>query len=90
MGTKPELLQLCQAAGITDARVLNREGWARYTSIDELLRIEIKGSPLGALLDEAAYKRVREAARATLSEFCDPEGRVALQLDARILTARIG
>ena len=90
LGDEAKLLQLGQAAGITDARVLTREGWARYTSIDELLRIEIKGSPLAALVDEAAYERVREAARAALSEFCDPEGRVALRLDARILTARIG
>ena len=89
LGDEAYLLQLGQAAGITNARVHNREGWARYASIDEFLRIEIKGSPLEALVDEAAYERVREAARAALSEFCDPEGRVALRLDARILTARI-
>ena len=71
-------------------RVLAREGWARFASIDELLRIEIKGSPLAALVDEAAYQRVREAARTALSEFCDSQGRVALRLDARILAARMG
>ena len=64
LGDEANLLQLARAAGIADARVLAREGWARYTSIDELLRIEIKGSPLAALVDEAAFERVRAAARA--------------------------
>ncbi len=87
LGDEAKLLQLGQAAGILDVRVLRREGWARYASIDEFLRIEIKGSPLAAMVDEAAFERVRDAARAALSDFCDPEGRVALRLDARILAA---
>src|SRR5262245_52982065 len=46
IGDEAALQGLCKAAGITGASVLIREGWARFASIDELVRIEIKGSPL--------------------------------------------
>jgi len=46
IGEEAALQRLCKAAGIGGASVLTREGWARFASIDKLVRIEIKGSPL--------------------------------------------
>ena len=88
MGDDTFLLRLSREAGIPDARILAREGWARFASIDDLIRIEIKGSPTAALVDAPAYERVGAAAREAMQEFCDGEGRVALRLDARIIAAR--
>jgi hypothetical protein len=62
-GDQAELHQLCRAAGITGAGILIREGWARFASIDDLVRIEIKGSPLCGLVDETSYQKVLKAAR---------------------------
>jgi SAM-dependent methyltransferase len=89
-GDEAELLRLCQAAGIAGPRILTREGWARFASIDEFGRIEIKGSPLAALVDDAAYRRVLTEARKALAEFRDGAGRLALPLGARIVAARKG
>ena len=87
LGDQGVLRGLCKAADIAGARILTREGWARFASIDEFIRIEIKGSPLAALVDEASYQRVLKAARQELRDFCDTQGRVSIRLDATIVTA---
>jgi SAM-dependent methyltransferase len=87
IGDETALLRLCEAAGIAGASVLTREGWARFASIDELVRIEIKGSPLAGLVDETSYQRVLKEARQELRGFCDEQGKVSLRLDASIVTA---
>jgi SAM-dependent methyltransferase len=87
LGDQPELQRLCTAAGVGGVRVLTREGWARFASIDELVRIEIKGSPLAGLIDDASYQKVLKAVRQELREFCDAQGRVSMRLDATILSA---
>jgi ubiquinone/menaquinone biosynthesis C-methylase UbiE len=88
LGDAATLERLCTAAGITGAEVRWREGWARFASIDELIRIEIKGSPLAGLVDERSYERVLEAAHQELDAHRDAQGQVALRLDATIVTAR--
>jgi SAM-dependent methyltransferase len=86
-GDEAGLQELCKAAGIAGARVLTREGWARFASIDELVRIEIKGSPLAALVDETSYQRVLKVARQELRDFCNAQGRISMRLDATIVAA---
>jgi SAM-dependent methyltransferase len=76
-----------QAADIAGGSVLTREGWAQFASIDELVRIEIKGSPLAGLVDETSYQSVLKAARQELRDFCDKQGKVSIRLDASIVTA---
>jgi|SRR5262245_3207485 len=87
LGDERVLQQLCKAAGVAGASVLTREGWARFASIDEFIRIEIKGSPLTNLVDAASYRGVLKAARQELRDFCDTQGRVSIRLDATIVTA---
>jgi SAM-dependent methyltransferase len=89
-GEEAGLMRLCQAADIANPKILTREGWARFASIEDFGRIEIKGSPLAALVDDAAHERVLTAAREALGEFRDGAGRFALPLDARIVAARKG
>jgi SAM-dependent methyltransferase len=86
-GDEAALQRLCTAAGIAGASVLRREGWARFASIDELVRIEIKGSPLAGLVDETSYQKVLKAARQDLHDFCDTQGKISIRLDASIVSA---
>jgi SAM-dependent methyltransferase len=90
LGDEAELLRIARAAEIVAPRILTCEGWARFASIEEFARIEIKGSPLAGLVDPAAFGRILAAARAALGEFCDERGRLAVPLGARVLTARKG
>ena len=87
IGDEVALQRLCKAVGIAGASVLAREGWARFASIDELVRIEIKGSPLAPLVDETSYQEILKAARQELRDFCDKQGKVSIRLDATIVTA---
>jgi SAM-dependent methyltransferase len=87
VGEEAELGRLCAAAGIAGASVRVREGWARFASVDELVRIEIRGSPLCGLVDETSYQRVLKAAREELREFAEASGTVAIRLDATIASA---
>jgi ubiquinone/menaquinone biosynthesis C-methylase UbiE len=86
-GDGAALQELCKAAGIAGASILTRGGWARFASIDDLVRIEIKGSPLAALVDETSYRNVLMAARQELRDFCDAQGKVSIRLDASIVAA---
>jgi SAM-dependent methyltransferase len=87
LGDEAGLQELCTIAGIAGASIGTREGWARFASIDDLVRIEIKGSPLAGLVDATGYQKVLKAARQELSNFCDAQGRVSLRLDATIVAA---
>jgi SAM-dependent methyltransferase len=86
-GDAAELGNLSSAAGITGASILASQGWARFASIDDLVRIEIKGSPLAGLVDATSYQKVLEAARQDLRPFCDAQGRVSMRLDATMIAA---
>jgi SAM-dependent methyltransferase len=88
LGDEAELLRIARAADIPDPRMVTRDGWARFASIEEFGRIEIKGSPLGGLIDAAGFARVMASIREAVSEFCDDGGRLVMPLGARILTAR--
>jgi ubiquinone/menaquinone biosynthesis C-methylase UbiE len=88
LGNQAEVLELFSKAGIPDARLKSCEGWARFPSIDEFVRVEIKGWVLADALDEATYEALLEGARERLAEFCDSDGRIAFPMDAHIITAR--
>jgi ubiquinone/menaquinone biosynthesis C-methylase UbiE len=90
LGDEAELLRLARAAEIVDPRILTCEGWARFASIEEFGRIEIKGSPLAGLIDAAGFARVLTAARDRLKEFCNAGGGLAIPLGARTVTAHKG
>jgi len=71
----------------SQTRGLRHAPVARFASLDELVRIEIKGSPLAALVDERAYEKILDAARRELRKCCDAQGKVSVRLDAAIVTA---
>ena len=56
LGDEAELLRLARAAEIGDARMVTRDGWARFASIEKFGRIEIKGSPLGGSSTQPASR----------------------------------
>jgi SAM-dependent methyltransferase len=87
LGDKPILLRLFEEADIPGAQSVLRQGFACFSSIDEYIRIEIKGSPLAGLVDDDAYRRIRSEALSAFGDVCDPFGRIAFSLDARIVSA---
>lgn len=88
LGNEAELMALFASAGLPDAQLEAREGWVRFPSIDEFVRVEIKGWVLADSLGDAGYNALREEAREKLQPFCNAAGAVATPMDAHIVTAR--
>ena len=88
LGDEVELLELFRSAGIAKARLESLDGWARFPSIDEFVRVEIKGLVLANSLDDAGYNALLEEAREGLTRFCNGDGEIAMPMNAHIVTAR--
>ena len=87
LGDKAKVLGLFNAAGIPNAGIQTRDGWVRFASIDEFIRVEIKGWILADAIDEVAYSRLLEAARKELAEYCESDGRMVFPMNAHVVTA---
>jgi SAM-dependent methyltransferase len=88
LGDPAHLSSLFEAAGMPAPEIDSRDGWAKFASIDEFVRIEIKGWVLAETLDENGYASLLEEARAKLTSFRNGGGRVAIPMNAHIVTAR--
>ena len=87
LGDEDELLELFHSAGIMDARVETREGSFFFSSIDEFVRVWVKGWVL-ADMDDDTYEALLMEARKDLKRYCNDDGEVSLPMDALIVTAR--
>lgn len=90
LGDAARVLALFRAAGIGGARLVTRQGWARFPSVDELVRTEIRGWVLADRLDDATYAALLADARRELATHCGPDGSLAVPMDAHIVTATRG
>lgn len=88
LGDKTKLLGLFDDAGISTAQLQSRDGWVHFDSIDEFIRVEIKGWILADALDDAAYDALLMAARDRLANFNESDGRVVFPMNAHVITAR--
>jgi SAM-dependent methyltransferase len=87
LGDQAKALGLFNDAGIPDVRLETRDGSVRFASIDEFIRVEIRGWILADALDEAAYEALLAEARHRLAEFCESDGRIVFPMNAHIITA---
>ncbi len=91
LGDGDELVKLFRSSGIGTAKLHSHEGWCRFPSVDEFVRIEIKGWVEGQLeggMDEDDYNALLADARKRLAHFCTTEGEAMIPMDAHIVTAK--
>jgi ubiquinone/menaquinone biosynthesis C-methylase UbiE len=82
------LRALCTGAGIADARIVQRQGSARFASIDALVSTERACAwTLGGALDDRQFEQLRREAQAKFAPFVDPSGMVAFEMPALLITA---
>jgi SAM-dependent methyltransferase len=88
LGDRDRLLALCAEAGIGGAKVERHRGTVRFASIEAMISTERACvMTLGGLLDEAQFQRLLAESRKALQAFAGPEGKVAFDMPALILTA---
>ena len=66
------------------------EGSIRFPSVQEFIRIEVKGSPLAGMLSDDAMRALAAESEDALAEFVVPSGEIVMPMDAHILTASKG
>jgi SAM-dependent methyltransferase len=90
LGDGEELLTLFRSAGIDDPKLHSHESWGRFPSVDEFVRIEVKGWVDGQLeggMDEGDYTALVADARQQLEQFCTADGEALIPMNAHIVTA---
>jgi SAM-dependent methyltransferase len=87
LGDQTELAKLFVDSGITGARITLHEGSVRFSSVQEFVRVEVKGSPLAELVTDEAMDTLAAESETALAEFVLPSGEIELPMDAHIVTA---
>jgi SAM-dependent methyltransferase len=87
LGDRAELAELFGSGGIAGADVALHEGSVRFASVQEFIRVEVKGSPLAGSLSDDAMRTLVEESEKALAEFVAPSGEIIMPIDAHIVTA---
>ena len=90
LGDKAELAKLFVDSGISGAEVRLHEGSIRFPSVQEFIRIEVKGSPLAEMVGDDVMQSFAAESEDALVEFVVPSGEIVMPMDAHIVTATKG
>ncbi|WP_340116859.1 methyltransferase domain-containing protein [Pelagibius sp. 7325] len=86
LGDSGHLRALFESAGIASPRIKTVVGEAHFPSIEDWVRTDIKGWTLADALDDAQYADLQAAAQQELQRFRQPDGTVAFDSPAHIVT----
>ena len=76
-------------AGIADAKVTQHDGSVRFASIKSLISTERACVwTLGGMLDDDQFAELLKEAEQALKPFVGPDGAIAFEMPALVLTAR--
>ena len=90
LGDKAELAKLFVDSGISGAEVRLHEGSIRFPSVQEFIRIEVKGSPLAEMVSDDVMQYLAAESEDALVEFVVPSGEIVMPMDAHTVTATKG
>lgn len=88
LGEVEALRALARDADFRDFEIITRPGTARFPSLTEWVRIDIKGWTLADEIDEAQLERLQAEAASALARFVGPDGTVSFDAPAHIVHAR--
>jgi ubiquinone/menaquinone biosynthesis C-methylase UbiE len=88
LGDAQRLIAICDAAGITNAKVTRYRGSVRFASITSLVSTERACVwTLGGMLDDEQFAELLKAAETALKPFAGKNGAVEFEMPALIITA---
>ena len=87
LGDAGGLQGLFDAAGVPQSRVDTQIGTARFPSIADWVRTDVKGWTLADAIDDAQYAELQAAAQEELQRFRQPDGTVSFDSPAHIAIA---
>ena len=87
LGDRDVLGALLNSAGINQASIDLRAGTVTFSTIEQFIEMEVKGTPLGDMIDETGYQGLLGEAKEKLQHFLVDSGEVVIPMDAYIITA---
>jgi len=87
LGDPGAVPQFFDAAGVPQSRVDTQIGTARFPSIADWVRTDVKGWTLADAIDDAQYAQLQQAAQRELKRFAAADGSVRFDSPAHIVTA---
>jgi SAM-dependent methyltransferase len=85
-GDVDELTSLFKSSGLDVTAIHTRLGTARFGSVEELVRIEVEGTPLIDRISDETYRRIRADADEALGQFRTGTG-VEVPIEGHLVTA---
>jgi SAM-dependent methyltransferase len=85
-GDVDELTSLFKSSGLYVTAIHTRLGTARFGSVEELVRIEVEGTPLIDRISDETYRRIRADADEALGQFRTGTG-VEVPIEGHLVTA---
>lgn len=85
LGDAAALRGLAAESGAPDAKVVTREGVARFPSIRDWVATDVRGWTLADMIDDDQFAALVEAAEREFADFTGPDGRVAFAAPAHVL-----
>ncbi|MFO1301461.1 MAG: methyltransferase domain-containing protein [Burkholderiaceae bacterium] len=89
LGNAAELASLARRAGLADPRIETRGGTARFASIDDWIRTNVRGWSFSALVDDDQLATLVAKAQRTMARFVAADASVAFDAPAHLLSARL-
>lgn len=86
LGEKDALRSVLRDGGWEDATVTTEIGTARFASIFEWVRMDVRGWTLADMIDDEQFSALVAAAERELAVFAGPDGSVAFPAPAHIIT----
>lgn len=86
LGDREQLRRLLAEGGLGQASVSTRSGTARFASIREWVRMDVRGWTLSDFIDDKGFEDLVAEAERTLGDFTAPDGAVNFPAPAHIVS----
>ncbi|HJS27437.1 MAG TPA: methyltransferase domain-containing protein [Actinomycetota bacterium] len=87
-GDRSKLEAMLRSAGLAVDEIRTGSTTMRFASVDELVAIEVQGTPLGALLSEDVVRAIVDDASVALRGFATDDGALDVPMRGHIVIAR--
>ena len=88
MGNLPELTSALQRSGLRVVETRTTQGTVGYGTVENLVQIEIKGTPLAERLSQAQIEEILAGSAAHLREYINPQRGLEMPITAHLIAAR--
>lgn len=86
LGNKSDLRDVLKVGGLDGAEIITLPGVARFASVEEWVKMDVRGWTLSDMIDDDQFRELVTAAKSELSELVSPGGAVAFAAPAHIVT----